>query len=550
LNSHAVKGDTRLQDLVTSPERRALYEATGLWDSTTLVERVGDHARLTRNRIAVVDRDGSRRITYDRLDRDSSGVASLLTELGVTAGDVVAVQLPNWYECVAIALGILKVGAVINLMLPIYRSREVRHMLNVGSTKVLFTPATYHGFDYRDMVAGIVSEVPALDRHVVVDASDGDPGEFRRILASYAARDHGTHQPLTASNVSELIFTSGTEAEPKAIMHTEQTTNFAVRTAWRSLAMNDGDVVWMPSPIGHSTGFNYGVRMALYHGLRLVLQDRWDAGTAGALIEAEQCTYTLAATTFLRDLAAAQAESPHDLSSMRLFGCGGAPVPPDLVRKAMAVGIGVLRLYGSTEVLVGTWNRPESPLSQKVSSDGPALDDVDVQIWSDDGRRDVRGETGELYTRSASTCVGFFGDPTRTAETFTPDGWVRSGDLAVMDADGYVTVVGRRKEIIIRGGLNVAPREVEDVIMQIDSVRAVAVVGLPHERLGEVGCACVVLEKGASLSHSDLVAHLSAAGLARYKWPEQLRVVDALPMTPTGKTQKHLLVAAIQGHPS
>jgi non-ribosomal peptide synthetase component E (peptide arylation enzyme) len=147
LNSHAVKGDTRLQDLVTSPERRALYEATGLWDSTTLVERVGDHARLTRNRIAVVDRDGSRRITYDRLDRDSSGVASLLTELGVTAGDVVAVQLPNWYECVAIALGILKVGAVINLMLPIYRSREVRHMLNVGSTKVLFTPATYHGFD-------------------------------------------------------------------------------------------------------------------------------------------------------------------------------------------------------------------------------------------------------------------------------------------------------------------------------------------------------------------------------------------------------------------
>ena len=359
MNSHAVKGDTRLEDLVTSPERRALYEAIGLWDSTTLVERVGDHARLTRNRIAVVDRDGSRHITYGRLDRDSNGVASLLAELGVKPGDVVAMQLPNWYECVAIAVGILKVGAVINLMLPIYRSRELRHMLNVGRTKVLFTPATYHGFDYRDMVAGIVGEVPALDRHVVVDASEDDPGEFRRLLASYAARDRVTHQPLTASNVSELIFTSGTEAEPKAIMHTEQTTNFAVRTAWRSLAMNDGDVVWMPSPIGHSTGFNYGVRMALYHGLRLVLQDRWDASTAVAMIEAEHCTYTLAATTFLRDLVAAHAESPHDLSSMRLFGCGGAPVPPDLVRKAMAVGIGVLRLYGSTEVLVGTWNRPE-----------------------------------------------------------------------------------------------------------------------------------------------------------------------------------------------
>jgi acyl-CoA synthetase (AMP-forming)/AMP-acid ligase II len=536
-------GGLTLEDLVTTPERRTLYESAGLWDSATLAGRVRQHAERDGDSIAVVDQDGARRITYAHLDRDAGRVANLLIELGVEPGDVVAVQLPNWYETVAIAVGIFRAGAVINLMLPIYRSRELRHMLSVGGAKVLFTPATYHDFDHVEMAMSMLREVPSLEQHFVIDATQGDAPDFDRLLTAFDTGDHDSTQP--ARRVSELIFTSGTEAEPKAVMHTEQTTNFAVRTAWSSLSMDPNDVVWMPSPIGHSTGFNYGVRMALYHGVKLVLQDRWDATRAAAIIEAERCTYTLAATTFLRDLTTA-AGGDRDLSTMRLFGCGGAPVPPDLVRDATKCGIGVLRLYGSTEVLVGTWNRPASPLEKRVGTDGISLDGVDVQIWADDGRRDLRGESGELCTRGPSTCVGFFDDPIRTAQTFTPDGWVRSGDIAVMDADGYVTVVGRKKEIIIRGGLNVAPREVEELILQMVGVRAVAVIGLSHERLGETGCACVVLEAGVSLTHDDLIDHLKAAGLARYKWPERLQIVDALPMTPTGKVQKHLLVAAMR----
>jgi len=533
-----------LEDRVTPPYRRELYESAGLWDSTTLADRVRDHARANGDRIAVVDQDRARCVTYDRLDRDANRVANLLTDMGVGPGDVVAVQLPNWYETVAIAVGILRLGAVINLMLPIYRSKELRHMLNVGKAKVLFTPASYHSFDHIGMVADLLADVPSLLQHIVVDATRDEAAEFHGALAGFDTV--GGAVPVAARNVSELIFTSGTEAEPKAVMHTEQTANFAVRTAWSSLSMTQRDVVWMPSPIGHSTGFNYGVRMALYHGLKLVLQDRWDGEKAAAMIEAEGCTYTLAATTFLRDLVTS---AHHDLTELRLFGCGGAPVPPDLVREATKRGIGVLRLYGSTEVLVGTWNRPESPSEKKVTTDGIGLDDVDVQVWADDGRRDVRGEIGEVCTRGPSTCVGFFDDPVRTHQTFTFDGWVRSGDLGVIDAEGYLTVVGRRKEIIIRGGLNIAPREVEELILQISGVRAVAVIGIPHKRLGESGCACVVLEAGVSLSHDDLIAHLKATGLAPYKWPEQLRIVDELPMTPTGKIQKHLLVAAMQGHP-
>ncbi len=178
-------------------------------------------------------------------------------------------------------------------------------------------------------------------------------------------------------------------------------------------------------------------------------------GPAMELIGREHCSYTLAATTFLRDLVQACRASNIQLDSMRLFGSGGAPVPADLVRAAGEVGISVLRLYGSTEVLVGTWNRRKSPLEKHINTDGRAVDNVEVAVRDDDGKM-VAEEPGQLYVRGPNTSVGFFDDPVRTSATFGEGGWVKSGDLAVLDKEGYLTMVGRRKEIIIRGGLNVA----------------------------------------------------------------------------------------------
>jgi acyl-coenzyme A synthetase/AMP-(fatty) acid ligase len=469
-------------------------------------------------------------------------VAGFLAGAGVEVGDVVAMQLPNWYETVAVALGAYRIGAVLNPMLPVYRAKELRHMLRVGRTSVIFTPGVYRNFDHAALIESLRSELPELREHIVIE-----PGEpFERTLGSMPAAPIDGRLPR-ADSVSELIFTSGTEAEPKAIMHTEQTANFSVRTGWRSLGMTGSDVVWMPSPVGHSTGFNYGIRMAVYHGLKLVLQDRWDGDEAADLIESQGCTYTLAATTFLRDVVEACSRRPRNVSSMRLFGCGGSPVPPELVRASARHGIQCLRLYGSTEVLVGTWNRPGSPEAKKVATDGIAVDEVEIQVWAENGRRDLVGEAGEIHARGPNTCVGFFEDPVRTAANFLPDGWVKSGDLAVIDRDGYLTVVGRKKEIIIRGGLNVAPREVEELILKIPGVRAAAVIGLPHERLGEIGCACVVLEAGAELSFDTMVASLRAEGLAAHKLPERLEILSELPMTASGKIRKHVLVAALTG---
>jgi non-ribosomal peptide synthetase component E (peptide arylation enzyme) len=217
-------------------------------------------------------------------------------------------------------------------------------------------------------------------------------------------------------------------------------------------------------------------------------------------------------------------------------------VPPDLVVAASERGIRVLRLYGSTEVLVGTWNRPTSPAEKRAHTDGIAMSGVELEVRNDAGAPCAVGEPGELFVRGPNTCVGFFADPPRTSATFDADGWVRSGDILTMDADGYVTVVGRKKEILIRGGMNIAPREIEDLLTALPEVERAAVIGLPDERLGERACACVVLRPDAELDLDTVVGRLRAAGLATYKLPERLEVVDALPTSASGKVQKHELV--------
>ena len=223
-------------------------------------------------------------------------------------------------------------------------------------------------------------------------------------------------------------------------------------------------------------------------------------------------------------------------------------MPPELVRRAAACGIGVLRLYGSTEVLVATWNRPGSPVEKAVGTDGPALRHVEVEIRDEDGEVAAPGEPGEIHVRGPNTCVGFFGDPARTAATFVPGGWVRSGDLATMDEDGYLTVVGRKKEIIIRGGLNITPREIEDLLLDFPEVDRAAVVGLPHERLGERVCACVVL---APRSHARLRRPWWVA-CAPSAWPPTScpsgsRSSTSLPVTASGKVQKFEIVDRLTG---
>lgn len=537
-------GAEGLVDVVTTAERRQAYLDAGWWDGQTLPGRVAHHAAERPGDLAVVDE--ARTATYAELVADAARLADALRTRGVGEGDVVSVQLPNHYETVVVAVAVLSLGAVINPLLPNYRERELGHVFTTARPAAIFTPGHFRGCDHPALVADVVAASGVAPLNVVLDDGAGVAEPAVAYAALLASGDAGARLgDRDAAAVSELIFTSGTEAQPKAIMHTEQTAGFSVRIAHHDLGLTDDDVVWMPSPVGHSTGFNYGLRFALHHGLPLVLQDRWDAETALQLVQQHRCSYTLAATTFLQDLTETAAAEGVRLGSLRLFGSGGAPVPPALVDAAAGVGIEVLRLYGSTEVLVGTWNRPWSTAAQKRDTDGVAMSHVELRVVDDEGNVLAAGEAGELEVRGPDTCVGFFADPDRTAATFHPDGWVRSGDLVTIDAEGYLTVVGRKKEIIIRGGINIAPREIEELLVAFPEVERAAVIGLPDERLGERTCACVVLRPGATLDFTTMCDRLDAQGLALYKRPERLEVVDALPATASGKIQKHELVRAL-----
>lgn len=537
-------GRAPLTNVVTSPERRAHYLAEGWWDGATLPARVAAHASARPDALAVVDADGT--YTYATLAGAAASVAAALAARGVAAGDVVSIQLPNRFEGVVAAVAALSLGAVVNPLLPNYRGRELGHVFSTARPAAIFTPGEYRGTDHRELTASVVHATGVEPVHVVVGDTPGATGvAFESLVTGTAGTLAAADGLEVAAAVSEVIFTSGTEAQPKAIMHTEQTANFSVRVARTDLGVGDDDVVWMPSPIGHSTGFNYGVRFALYHGLPLVLQDRWDGAAAAALIDRYRCSYTLAATTFLQDLIGAATAAGVDLSSLRYFGCGGAPVPPHLVDSAAEHGVQVLRLYGSTEVLVGTWNRPWSTPAQRRDTDGVAMSHVDLEVRDESGAAVAPGVEGELHTRGPNTCVGFFADPDRTAATFGEDGFVRSGDLVTIDADGYLTVVGRKKEIIIRGGLNIAPREIEEAVIRHPAVADVAVVGVPDRRLGEITCACVVPADGVDLDLESLVEFLRGLGLAAYKLPQRLELLGELPRTSTGKLQKAKITAAL-----
>ncbi|MDT2003859.1 AMP-binding protein [Rhodococcus opacus] len=536
VGSDKQSGRALLTDVVTTADRQNFYLSSGAWDDQTLVEAVSRWAVERGDTVAVIDDVESAGHTYAQLARHANSVAARLREMGVGPGDVVTVQMPNWYETVVVDVAVHLLGAVLNPVLPIYRAHELSNIVRTAGSRVIVSPSVYRRFDHRAMIADICAANPGTAQ-LVVERGDADT-----VFAHWPALENPPDPD--ASAVCELIFSSGTESAPKAIMHTEQTICAGTRMLTSGIGLSEADGVWMPSPIGHSTGLNYGVRVALLNGLTLTLQDRWDPTDAVRLIERAKPTYTVAATTFLTDLLDAGESMGADLTSLRMFSCGGAPVPSAVVGRADEAGITVLRIYGSTEVLGATWNRPDSPLEKRVETEGVPLDGVEIEVRDDDGKVLI-GVPGELFVRSPSCCVGFFSDEERTRAAFSVDGWVSSGDIGVIDSDGYFTMVGRKKEIIIRGGLNITPREVEDLIAGMAHIREAVVVGIPDERLGEIGCACIVAEEGHEVTLTDVVSYLRDLGLAPFKLPERVLLMDALPRTPTGKVQKFQLVERV-----
>ena len=525
--------------LVTNDVLARRRSAAGsFWPNRTLLDHLARAVAAAPDKVAVVatrsETGAVRRISYRDLDHMSGAVAGALAARGVGHGDVVSFQLPNWWEFTVLHLACLKLGAVSNPLMVIFRERELTFMLGLARSKVLVVPASFRGFDYPAMVAGIRSDLPDL-AHVFVAGGTGED-TFDQLL-------DGAPQPpaaLSPDDVIQLLYTSGTTGEPKGVMHTSNTMLSNLGPFAERLGLSADAVIHMPSPMAHQLGFMYGLVLPVMLGATAVLQDIFVAEEMARQIISERATFTMGATPFLNDLTEHVAASGIGTPSLRIFVSAGAPIPRALVTKARAtLGAAIVSAWGMSENGAVTTTRPEDPEEKTTMTDGVALPGMEVRVLDASGAVAPAGEEGQLQVRGCSNFIGYLRRP--ELDPKDADGWFDTGDLARMDEAGYIRITGRSKDIIIRGGENIPVVEVEGLLFKHPAVAAVAIVGYPDERLGERACAFVVPRDGQSFSFEAMAAYLAEQRMAKQYIPERLEIVSELPRTPSGKIQKFRL---------
>ena len=533
-------------DTTLTPDLIQRYTDQGYWRDRVITDFLDEAAAATPDKVAFVD--PRRRVTYAELRHEVDRCALGLLELGVRPGDVVSFQLPNWIEWIVVHYAASRIGAVSNPLIPIYRERELGFMVGLAKSKVVVVPRTFRGFDHAAMITKLRDGWPALG-HVLVVGGDGGEGtsSWEEFVATpwEQRRDPGELAGLRPdpNDVTLLIFTSGTTGEPKGVMHTHNTAVAANDPLPQRLGVTADTVFHMASTLAHLTGFLYGARLSVQNGATTVLQDVWDPARFVELVAEHKITYTSAATPFLHDTLAAPNLAEHDMSSLVRFCCMGAPIPRAIVRQAREKlpELVVLGGWGQSEDALVTLGIPGDPDDKLIDTDGYPWPGMRIRAVDASGDEVPPGQEGGLQVAGPFLFVGYAERLEMTRDGFDGE-WFDTGDLATIDAEGYLSISGRSKDVIIRGGENIPVAYVENVLYEHPDLAEVAVVGLPDPRLQERACACVVLTAGASgFTFDDMRAYLSEKGVAKQYWPERVEVVTALPRTASGKIQKFKL---------
>ena len=520
--------------------RCELEERRGIWPDRVITDYFDRWVAERSDAVAVIayrSQDGApTTLTFAELDEKVSRIVAGLKALGVKKGDVVAYQLPNWWQFPALILACTRLGAVNNPLMPIFRRRELAFMLAHSEAKVLIAPTRFRSFDHAALARELQREVGTL-KHVLLIGGKGEHSFEARCLAAPApGKIRGAE--TEPNDPTQLLFTSGTTGEPKGVVHTSNTLIGTTLTFIERMRLGDRDVVFMPSPLAHQAGYEYGGLLALIIGVPMVLQDVWNSETARDLITTHGVTYTFAATPFLADLAHLPGIEEASLDAFRLFVTSGAPIPPPVVAAAQEkLKVTVVSGWGMTEC--GILTCTELSGYKVLESDGHALPGEEVRIVDRNRKEVARGVEGTFEFRGPALFIGYLKRP--DLYDVDKDGWFDTGDLARMDEEGYVRITGRKKDIIIRGGENIPVVEVENAVYRLKDVLDAAVVAMPDPRLGERACCFVHLVDGASLDLEGLKRHLASEGIAKNYWPERLEIIDEMPRTVTGKIQKFLL---------
>jgi len=528
---------TRLTD-----ELVARYQTSGHWGSETFYAILAGRAAAHPDRVAIVDR--GRRVTYGELKVRVDRVAAGLGALGIGAGDVVTIQLPNWAEFAYVFFALERLGAVANQIGPDFRSREVDYILRFSESRAFVCPASFKSFDYVKMIGELRPGLPDL-KTVCVLGGGAAPGlvSLEALVEGPAAAPAGPH-PQGANDVMRMAFTSGTTGNPKGVIHSHNTTLSTCRTLNEDMRVTEDEVFLVYLPLGLNWGYLTLVQ-ALMAGARAVLLDQFSARAALELIQHERATYIPTAPASIIAMLNEPELARFDLSSLRVVITGGASCPVETIRDFRTRMHGhLIELYGMLETGFHTYTRLGDDPEAVTGTVGTVSSGLGLRLIDGAGLDVAAGAEGEIAAQGPSVHLGYHKNPTANAELFTADGWFRTGDLGQFDAAGNVRIVGRLKEMINRGGKKFFPREIEEILYTHPKILHAAVVGVPDPRLGERNCLCVIPRPGQALTLDEVVDYLKD-DVATYKLPETIEIFDELPFTPTGKIQRHVLVRRV-----
>ncbi|GAA2402004.1 AMP-binding protein [Actinomadura vinacea] len=492
------------------------YEAEGWWTRDTIGDLLARGlAAAPQAGFAVHSAVRPWRGTFRDVELVARRLAGGLRERGVGPGDAVAFQLPNWMEAAAVFWASSLLGAVVVPIVHFYGRKEVGYILDAVKPRVFVTAERFGRMEYRPELSADVPVVGVVGR------------DFDDLLAAEPMAGTVAADPAAPALIA---FTSGTTRDPKGVVHSHRTLGFETRQL-AGLYPPDRSPQLTAAPVGHFIGMVNAFLIPVLDGTAVNLTDVWDPGQALALMESDGLSVGGGAAYFMTSLLDHPDFKPEYLASMKYAGLGGAAVPAAVTTRLAGLGITVFRSYGSTEHPSITGSRYTAPEDKRLFTDGDAMPGVEIRLAGD----------GEIFSRGPDLCVGYT-DPALTAAVFDEDGWYRTGDIGVLDEDGYLTITDRKSDVIIRGGENISALEVEEALLAMPGVAEAAVVAAPDARLGEHAAAFVRLRPGSAAPTIDgMRAHLERAGLARQKWPEELHAVEDFPRTASGKVQKYVL---------
>jgi non-ribosomal peptide synthetase component E (peptide arylation enzyme) len=529
---------------IHTPELISEYWQAGYWQDVTTVDLCERNSREYADTVALID--SRSRLTWFQVEQYSDRIALALLEFGLDKNDVLFLQSYNCVEFFLVRLACEKAGIVCAIAAATFRQAEVEPILRHLKAKAIVIPWRYRNFDYFDMVLGMLPELSSL-KHILIIGDEAPDGAIslekvcREPREKRYPSDYLQKYGIGTFETSWIYSTSGTTGLPKCLSNFSCACIGLSRQFAKQLKLSHDDIIGIFGPVTWGGANDTGYYATALVADKAIFLERFTPEQACPLIEKERITGISMLPAQLAQLASYTDLNKHDLSSLRFIHIGGAFMSPHLGAEAeRKLGCRMIQNYGSGETQTITINSLDDPLPVRLETVGKPIDGVDVKIVDEKGRDVPSGEVGEMMVRTPYAPLGFYKDPEATRRTWQ-DGWVNTGDQAKLDERSNVVLSGRKRDTIIRGGQNIYPAEMENIISQHPKVSEVTVVRMPDVKMGEKACAYVVPQLGVKISFDELISFMRKKRVAQFKLPERLEIMKQLPLAPGGKVDRKRL---------